>query len=214
MPKALCIRSMTRPEVDVLVDWAAAEGWNPGSDDAELFWANDPETFVAAKLEGKQIGGGAHHGLRGRARFHGLLHRASRTPRTRAGQHALARAPRAASRDPVHVGPPRRALPALTGLRRAGLLPHAARRLRPALGRRRRRCGPRSLSSAEQRRAAWKRACGTTRGSRPREIVPSPRVCSHGGSSRLDEPARLPVPFPRWEGAVEVRAPRPGRAWP
>lgn len=50
---------MTRPEVDQLVAWAAAEGWNPGLDDADLFWATDPDAFIAADLEGELIGGGA-----------------------------------------------------------------------------------------------------------------------------------------------------------
>jgi len=49
---------MTRQEVDQLVEWAASEGWNPGLQDAELFWANDPEAFVAADLDGELIGGG------------------------------------------------------------------------------------------------------------------------------------------------------------
>jgi GNAT superfamily N-acetyltransferase len=59
MPDALAIRSMTRLEVDTLVDWAAREGWNPGLHDAALFWATDPEAFIAAELEGELIGGGA-----------------------------------------------------------------------------------------------------------------------------------------------------------
>ncbi len=28
------IRSMTRPEFDLALDWAAAEGWNPGPHDS------------------------------------------------------------------------------------------------------------------------------------------------------------------------------------
>ena len=59
MAQELKIRNMTRSEVDELVDWAAAEGWNPGLHDAELFWATDQEAFLAADLEGALIGGGA-----------------------------------------------------------------------------------------------------------------------------------------------------------
>lgn len=59
MAKALVIRQMTRPEVDELVDWAAREGWNPGLHDAELFWATDPDAFIAADLDKPLIGGGA-----------------------------------------------------------------------------------------------------------------------------------------------------------
>ena len=59
MAQELKIRNMTRSEVDELVDWAAAEGWNPGLHDAELFWATDQEAFLAADLEDVLIGGGA-----------------------------------------------------------------------------------------------------------------------------------------------------------
>lgn len=55
----LTIRAMTRSEVDDLVGWAAGEGWNPGLHDADIFWANDPEAFIAAQREGELIGGGA-----------------------------------------------------------------------------------------------------------------------------------------------------------
>lgn len=39
------IRTMTRPEVDIAIDGAAAEGWNPGLSDAESFYAADPTGF-------------------------------------------------------------------------------------------------------------------------------------------------------------------------
>jgi hypothetical protein len=55
----LRIRPMTRAELDTLVEWAATEGWNPGRDDADVFWATDPEGFVAAELDGELIGGGS-----------------------------------------------------------------------------------------------------------------------------------------------------------
>lgn len=50
---------MRREELDVLVDWAAAEGWNPGLHDAGIFWATDPDGFIAAELEGILVGGGS-----------------------------------------------------------------------------------------------------------------------------------------------------------
>jgi len=59
VPNEMRVRNMTRAEVDELVSWAAREGWNPGRHDAELFWATDPEAFVAADLDGEMIGGGA-----------------------------------------------------------------------------------------------------------------------------------------------------------
>jgi hypothetical protein len=50
---------MAREELDTLVEWAAREGWNPGLDDAEVFWATDPEGFVAAEMGGELVGGGS-----------------------------------------------------------------------------------------------------------------------------------------------------------
>jgi hypothetical protein len=55
----LVLRPMARPEVDVLVEWAAREGWNPGLSDAEIFWETDPEGFVAAEVDGQLAGGGS-----------------------------------------------------------------------------------------------------------------------------------------------------------
>jgi predicted N-acetyltransferase YhbS len=59
MSDELNIRAMTRSEVQQLVEWAAAEGWNPGRHDAEIFWHTDPAAFVAAEQDGELIGGGA-----------------------------------------------------------------------------------------------------------------------------------------------------------
>lgn len=39
-----------------MLDWAAAEGWNPGLDDAEPFHATDPEGFLLARLDGEPVG--------------------------------------------------------------------------------------------------------------------------------------------------------------
>ncbi|AGA91039.1 hypothetical protein Thimo_2296 [Thioflavicoccus mobilis 8321] len=50
MAHELIVRAMTRAELDTLVDWAAAEGWNPGLNDAQIFWDTDPDGFVAAEL--------------------------------------------------------------------------------------------------------------------------------------------------------------------
>ncbi|BAN48148.1 GNAT family N-acetyltransferase [Metapseudomonas resinovorans] len=73
MSAPLEIRSMSRAELDQLVDWAAREGWNPGLHDAELFWATDPEAFVAAELEGELIGGGAITSYAGEFGFMGFF---------------------------------------------------------------------------------------------------------------------------------------------
>lgn len=71
MTKELGIRNMTYPEVDELVGWAAQEGWNPGLDDADLFWATDPDAFIAAELAGELIGGGAITSYQGEFGFMG-----------------------------------------------------------------------------------------------------------------------------------------------
>lgn len=39
---------MSRAELDIAVDWAAAEGWNPGLADADVFLSTDPGGFLMA----------------------------------------------------------------------------------------------------------------------------------------------------------------------
>ncbi|MEC9343016.1 MAG: GNAT family N-acetyltransferase, partial [Pseudomonadota bacterium] len=73
MPDDLVIRAMTRAEVGELVGWAAREGWNPGLHDADLFWANDPQAFVAAGIGGELIGGGAITSYGGEFGFMGFF---------------------------------------------------------------------------------------------------------------------------------------------
>ncbi len=73
MSQEIEIRNMTRSEVKELVAWAASEGWNPGLHDAELFWATDPEAFVAAEFDGELIGGGAIVSYNGEFGFMGLF---------------------------------------------------------------------------------------------------------------------------------------------
>ncbi len=64
---------MKRDELDILVDWAADEGWNPGRNDAEIFWATDPEGFVAAEIDGELVGGGSIVSYAGRFGFMGFF---------------------------------------------------------------------------------------------------------------------------------------------
>jgi len=51
----LLIRTMTRSEVDLAVDWAAAEGWNPGLHDADCFHAADTHGFLVGVLDGEPV---------------------------------------------------------------------------------------------------------------------------------------------------------------
>jgi hypothetical protein len=48
----LRIRVMRPKEIAIAIDWAAAEGWNPGLVDAECFRTVDPEGFLIAELDG------------------------------------------------------------------------------------------------------------------------------------------------------------------
>lgn len=50
------IRPMGRDEVDVAVEWAAREGWNPGLHDAACFYAADPAGFLGGFLNGTLVG--------------------------------------------------------------------------------------------------------------------------------------------------------------
>lgn len=49
------IKPMTREDLAVAVDWAAAEGWNPGLHDADCFYAADPSGFLMGWLDGQPI---------------------------------------------------------------------------------------------------------------------------------------------------------------
>lgn len=59
MTKNYQITQMSRKEVDLMVDWAAKEGWNPGLHDAECFYKTDPHGFLAGKLNNKIIAVGS-----------------------------------------------------------------------------------------------------------------------------------------------------------
>lgn len=52
-------RNATRDELELAVQWAAAEGWNPGLSDAETFWETDPGGFVCAEENGEVIATGS-----------------------------------------------------------------------------------------------------------------------------------------------------------
>jgi ribosomal protein S18 acetylase RimI-like enzyme len=48
---------MTRADLDIALQWAAAEGWNPGLHDAEPFHAADPSGFFVGLQDGAPAGG-------------------------------------------------------------------------------------------------------------------------------------------------------------
>jgi GNAT superfamily N-acetyltransferase len=48
----LHIRTMRPDEIAIAVDWAAAEGWNPGLADAACFATVDPDGFLIGELDG------------------------------------------------------------------------------------------------------------------------------------------------------------------
>jgi GNAT superfamily N-acetyltransferase len=69
--KLLRIRAMTRADLDMAIEWAAAEGWNPGLHDADTFLAADPGGFLLGLLESEPVATisavryGAHFGFIG-----------------------------------------------------------------------------------------------------------------------------------------------------
>ncbi len=55
MTQSFIVRTATRPELDILVSWAAKEGWNPGARDADCFHAADPNGFLIGLLDGEPV---------------------------------------------------------------------------------------------------------------------------------------------------------------
>lgn len=50
------VRGMSEADLELALEWAAAEGWNPGLYDAHCFYAADPEGFFVGELDGAPIG--------------------------------------------------------------------------------------------------------------------------------------------------------------
>jgi len=67
------IRALERPELDLVLDWAAKENANPGLHDANSFWAADPDGFLAAERNGQLVGALSLVSYDGRFGFVGLF---------------------------------------------------------------------------------------------------------------------------------------------
>lgn len=52
----LIVRTMIPADLDLAVDWAAAEGWNPGLHDAAAFRAADADGFLIGEMDGEPVG--------------------------------------------------------------------------------------------------------------------------------------------------------------
>lgn len=70
---ALTFRPLRRDELDMVIEWAAAEGWNPGLHDAEVFRQTDTDGFIAAEYEGELVGAGSIVSYGGTYGFMGLF---------------------------------------------------------------------------------------------------------------------------------------------
>ena len=53
------IRRMQADELQIVIDWAQQEGWNPGLHDAETFYQADPEGFFIGELDHQIIAVGS-----------------------------------------------------------------------------------------------------------------------------------------------------------
>ena len=55
MGESLAIGTADLAGVETMLEWAAAEGWNPGLHDAEAFLTADPNGFLLGSLDGEPI---------------------------------------------------------------------------------------------------------------------------------------------------------------
>ena len=55
MAKEFVIRTMREAELEVTMEWAGREGWNPGLHDAEAFYRADPAGYFVGLLSGAPV---------------------------------------------------------------------------------------------------------------------------------------------------------------
>lgn len=51
----ISFKHMTLSDLNMVLDWAGEEGWNPGLEDAEAFLASDPDGFFLGQADGKPV---------------------------------------------------------------------------------------------------------------------------------------------------------------
>ena len=49
------IITLKKEQVKLLISWAAAEGWNPGLQDADVFYEIDPDGFLGLEVAGEMV---------------------------------------------------------------------------------------------------------------------------------------------------------------
>lgn len=59
MEQTYHIRRMQADELQIAIDWAQQEGWNPGLHDAEIFYQADPDGFFVGELNHQIIAAGS-----------------------------------------------------------------------------------------------------------------------------------------------------------
>ncbi len=57
MNKEFSYQQLNLEQFKTYVEWAAAEGWNPGIHDAEIFWNTDPQGFWGCFKDEEMVGG-------------------------------------------------------------------------------------------------------------------------------------------------------------
>lgn len=55
----ISFRKLNRARLDTLIEWAKAEGWNPGPHDGDVFWETDPDGYYGYFLDDELIAGGS-----------------------------------------------------------------------------------------------------------------------------------------------------------
>ena len=69
----IVIQKLKLTDLETLISWAAKEGWNPGKNDAKVFWDTDPDGFYGCFYEDKLIAGGSVVSYNGEFGFMGLF---------------------------------------------------------------------------------------------------------------------------------------------